>query len=268
MNKILAIWLAVCCFCFSAFGADQIVPYGEVHAGNQPSVQGPWLETKSTWQGPTPVLILRVVNLEPGAFVSRWYLKMDKPVIMTVVSGPAWASSTRITGPFPKDGFDVALLFSTRNNQGGRFESGMEVVIALSVEAKVSSGAVHLQGLGDSNQDSCWVVSGEPETPVDPPKPTVVELQSILATVSQGGGVDIQWVTSYELGTLGFNLYRWSGVSWVKINPFLIPAIGGYVPTTYDFHDHLGVSGTVYRLMEVEVSGSLVWVTDCSATSF
>jgi hypothetical protein len=268
MNKILAVWLFVCCFCFSAISADQVTSYSEVHTGNQPLVEAPWLETKITWQGPTPVLILRVVNLEPGAFVSRWYLKMNKPVVMTVVSGPAWSSSTKITGPFPKDGFDIALLFSTRNNQGGRFESGMEVVIALSVEAKVSAGAAHLQGLGHNNQDSCWVVSGEPETPVDPPKPTVVHLQSISATVSQDGGVDIQWVTSYEFNTLGFHLYRQSGASWIRINPSLIYATGGYVPTTYDFYDPSGVLGAVYRLMEVEMTGSLVWITDCPATAF
>ncbi len=93
-------------------------------------------------------------------------------------------------------------------------------------------------------------------------KPTLAVISSFKA-YKLGGKVVINWTTASEIGTAGFNVERFDGTQgkWVVVNESLVPALfespnGG----TYSVVDASGRANTktMYRLVEVETSGTIV----------
>ena len=69
------------------------------------------------------------------------------------------------------------------------------------------------------------------------------------------GVVTIRWVTSQEVGTTGFDVYRKDGESWVKINIFeVLPA--GAPGAEYRLDDWGATPGSTYEYKLVETTGT------------
>lgn len=79
----------------------------------------------------------------------------------------------------------------------------------------------------------------------------------------------LHWETASEVDTAGFNVYRaeisssesQGEVSWIRVNPTLIPAAGSEtIGATYRFEDKDVVPGQRYRyqIEEVEWDGTLI----------
>ena len=79
-------------------------------------------------------------------------------------------------------------------------------------------------------------------------------------------GVTVRWSTGYEVGNLGFNLYRDESGRQVKLNPSLIAGSAllsrGTTQLTagnsYAWHDAYGAAGTAYWLEEVTLDGDCI----------
>jgi hypothetical protein len=91
-------------------------------------------------------------------------------------------------------------------------------------------------------------------------KPTLIEL-SYFAAQADDGFVTLSWETASEIDNAGFNLYRSESPSgeYVKINSFLIPAVGS--PTegaSYEYND-TGVKNReayYYKLEDIDLNGT------------
>lgn len=104
--------------------------------------------------------------------------------------------------------------------------------------------------------------SGDPTQSLIPPGQTLVSLVSFTAA-RQGGGIAVRWVTSAELSTWGFYLYRSADGDRAhaeRVTPALIPGAGrGGGGASYSWFDNTVRSDTIYTywLQEVEISGTL-----------
>jgi hypothetical protein len=94
--------------------------------------------------------------------------------------------------------------------------------------------------------------------------PTAVSLGSFTATRKEET-VEIEWRTTLEVDTAGFNLWRAAagGGEYVQVNPSLIPSAepGGIQGATYRFVDADGMPGETYtyKLEELETGGRRNW---------
>ena len=72
------------------------------------------------------------------------------------------------------------------------------------------------------------------------------------------GGVSVCWRTASEENTVGFDLFRWNGKDWVKVNSALIPATGE-MGGSYCVADAAanGTDTFVYKLVEIETDGGV-----------
>lgn len=88
------------------------------------------------------------------------------------------------------------------------------------------------------------------------PTPTYVSVAWLKATTA-GGTVTVEWQTTQEVGTVGFDLHRLDARSgeWVKVNDELLPALHGHPEGgTYAFRDEGAplAAPLTYRLVEVD----------------
>lgn len=90
--------------------------------------------------------------------------------------------------------------------------------------------------------------------------PTTVLVRSFSAQRSRAG-VQLRWRTAQELGLLGFDVYRSSGVGLTKLNRALIRGRGSATGAPYSWVDrNAPKSRIVYRLREVRADGTRVWL--------
>ncbi len=112
---------------------------------------------------------------------------------------------------------------------------------------------------------------------VGPNGPLAVRLSGLTAqAMSTGGGnlktaggpgVTINWRTGFEVGNLGFNVYRVEGGQRVRVNPTLLAGsslmTGARTPLTagnaYAYSDARGSAGTGYWLEALDLDGTSVW---------
>jgi hypothetical protein len=97
-----------------------------------------------------------------------------------------------------------------------------------------------------------------------PQQATAVAVRSFAARRS-GGGVTLNWRTSSEVETLGFNVYRHQDGKLTRLNRTLIPSVFGETASgqTYSWLDRGGsrVNGNLrYRLQAVNLDGTRSWV--------
>ena len=74
----------------------------------------------------------------------------------------------------------------------------------------------------------------------------------------EGGLAQVCWQTASEEETVGFDLFRWDGAAWVKVNESLVMARDP-MGATYCVAD-AGANGTeafLYKLVEVETDGNV-----------
>ena len=74
----------------------------------------------------------------------------------------------------------------------------------------------------------------------------------------EGGVAQVCWQTASEEDTVGFDLFRWDGAAWVKVNESLVMAQDP-MGATYCVAD-TGANGTeafLYKLVEIETDGSV-----------
>ena len=102
---------------------------------------------------------------------------------------------------------------------------------------------------------------GDPTTVVIPPGQTAISLASFTAT-RRASGVVVNWVTTSEINTWGFHLYRsadGSRAGAVRVTATIIPGQGrgqgGAVYSWLDQDAQLGVTYS-YWLQEVELNGT------------
>ena len=108
------------------------------------------------------------------------------------------------------------------------------------------AGWVHVRGGGDT---PLYALGAE--------GPSRVVLYDLFLHM-EGGGAQVCWQTASEEDTVGFDLFRWNGGEWVKVNESLIYAQDP-MGATYCVAD-AGANGTeafIYKLVEVETDGSV-----------
>ena len=95
-------------------------------------------------------------------------------------------------------------------------------------------------------------------------KPVTFALVTSFDAYQAGGGVELEWTTASEDGTLGFWLFRFDQ-EWVQINDALLLATGSPTGGVYRMVDEtvdvgsVAPDGTlVYALLEVEAGGGMV----------
>ncbi len=69
------------------------------------------------------------------------------------------------------------------------------------------------------------------------------------------GGVTLRWVTTTEVGTVGFDVYRKVGADWVRVNALFISAAGS-PGAEYRLDDAGATPGGTYEYKLVETTGS------------
>lgn len=119
-----------------------------------------------------------------------------------------------------------------------------------------------------------------------PTAPTAVQMIELSAQVKatssnrtvRGKGVQrgavINWRTGFEVGNLGFNLYRDERGQRIKLNTSIIAGsalfAGAHTPLTagqsYGWSDSAGDQGTQYWLEEIDLGGTSVWHGPVTAT--
>ena len=74
----------------------------------------------------------------------------------------------------------------------------------------------------------------------------------------EGGQVAVCWQTASEENTVGFDLFRWDGSAWVKVNGSLIPAQGD-MGASYSVADAAANADDTfrYKLVEIETGGGV-----------
>jgi hypothetical protein len=103
---------------------------------------------------------------------------------------------------------------------------------------------------------------GDPTTAVIPPGQTAITLASFTA-VRRAGAVVVNWVTTAEIDTWGFYLYRsadGSRASAVRVTPTIILGQGrGQGGAAYTWLDTEAQPGVTYSywLQEVELNGKV-----------
>ncbi len=72
------------------------------------------------------------------------------------------------------------------------------------------------------------------------------------------GGISVCWKTASEENAVGFDLFRWDGIRWVKVNDALIPGIGE-LGGSYRVVDTAANSSDTfrYKLVEYETDGGV-----------
>jgi len=88
--------------------------------------------------------------------------------------------------------------------------------------------------------------------------PTAVQLRSFTATRA-ARGIRLRWRTATESGLLGFNVYRGSAQSRVKLNQSLIRSRGGVSGASYSWLHRGSKTATRYWLQAVDADGSRAW---------
>jgi hypothetical protein len=94
-----------------------------------------------------------------------------------------------------------------------------------------------------------------------PATPTAVTLRSLRVVPTRGGAL-VRWRTAQESSLLGFNVYRRTHRTFVRVNQSLIPSAFG--DTTrgrrYAWLDRKARVGGVYRLQAVQLDGTRTWL--------
>lgn len=94
-------------------------------------------------------------------------------------------------------------------------------------------------------------------------QPLAVTLSRFIGALQATGSVLMQWTTSLEANSFGFDLYRSSDSlrdSAIKVTPALIPAVGRDGGAKYDFVDTdiQPEQRYAYWLVETELSGQQI----------
>jgi uncharacterized repeat protein (TIGR01451 family) len=152
--------------------------------------------------------------------------------------------------------------------------------VTFTVTANISSSAagnvVNVAYIAPPSGTSDPSSSNDSATDTDTTAPLAAQLSEFSAQtavgatpygVSVAGGVLIRWQTGYEVGTLGFNVYRENNGQRVLLNPS--PLAGSALlagaqailtaGNAYSFTDKSGVAGAGYWLEELELAGTSQW---------
>ncbi|MCO5184820.1 MAG: hypothetical protein M9965_12880 [Anaerolineae bacterium] len=91
--------------------------------------------------------------------------------------------------------------------------------------------------------------------------PTAVELTAFSADVNPDGSVTVNWETSAEVNSAGFNVYRSTSANWDATATLLTPALiasqsANGSGASYSFADAPGAGVWHYYLEEVDLSGA------------
>jgi hypothetical protein len=117
-------------------------------------------------------------------------------------------------------------------------------------------------GIFDIDIRHTWILLGDPTTTLRFGTTTTVLVKS-LAAKRTAKGVRLAWRTANESTTLGFNVYRGSGKSAVRVNRSLIAAkfAGKARGAAYSVVDTRAARGSkvAYRLQIVTLAGKRLW---------
>lgn len=152
--------------------------------------------------------------------------------------------------------------------------------VTFTVTANISSSAagnvVNVAYIAPPSGTSDPSSSNDSATDTDTTAPLAAQLSEFTAravfsmtptSAQMPNGVQLQWRTGYEVGTLGFNVYRENNGQRVLLNPS--PLAGSALlagaqailtaGNTYGFTDKSGLPGASYWLEELELSGTSQW---------
>ena len=152
----------------------------------------------------------------------------------------------------------------------GVIPAGASVTISfqVTINSPLTREIIFNQGTVNSNglppvltDDPSTPAPNDPTTTVIKPGPLAITLASFTAT-RQANGVAVNWVTTAEINTWGFHLYRsadGSRAGAVRVTASLIPGQGrGQGGAVYSWLDQGAQPGVSYSywLQEVEVNGT------------
>ena len=157
------------------------------------------------------------------------------------------------------------LFGTTTTGAGGSYSfaglpDGSDWIVAVDTGSTFLSGAVQTTQLATSAVEPVSI-AGANRSNVDFgfSKPPTQVLLTRFETFDAGGVVQVEWETSGEYGTLGFDLYRGEGNDWVLVNQDLIPApSAAHAGAAYRVIDSSAPVGVAvdYFLVELEIGSS------------
>jgi uncharacterized repeat protein (TIGR01451 family) len=135
--------------------------------------------------------------------------------------------------------------------------ANMSVTLVVRVLDNAPSAIVNTAAVSGANLPAATLPSNEVQLPL---APTVIQLERFVATLAEQG-VRVDWRTSLERDTLGFNVWRsntGSREGAVKVNAALIAGAGAQ-GGSYSVVDADGVTGASYWVEEIELNGTSVF---------
>jgi uncharacterized repeat protein (TIGR01451 family) len=145
------------------------------------------------------------------------------------------------------------------------------VIFAVIIDLKLPEGALMIENVALINDILSEIQNGDhADVPIGPPN--AITLETFDATIVSQDGADVvqlDWVTSAEIDTLGFHLYRSTQTTVenaVKLTPSLISGQGSQ-GGSYSFADRYALLNIryYYWLVELETGGTENWHGPVSA---
>ena len=190
-------------------------------------------------------------------------------------NGPATATNVVATDPLPSNLTFVAAVSSRGGacayNAGtrtvscpvGTLTNGQTALITVrtTVDAAASGQTLTNTATVAATQADPRMANNSSAAPVTVVSATAVSMLTSEA-IDGAKSVQLHWTTSYERNNLGFNVYRESGSSRLKVNRSLIagstfttsaPAPAGF---SYHWTDRARVAGAVYWIESVDLNGT------------
>ena len=192
-------------------------------------------------------------------------------------NGPAAAQSVTVADPIPGEvtfasvsttqgtcSYDIPT--ATVNCSLGTVSVGGLVIVTINASADTFSSSTL-----STNTATVSATTGDPNLTNNTASftstiatPTAVQLASFRAFPRQGGGVLLEWKTREEIRNLGFNVFRFNGVSSQRLNPSIIAGSallirGGrpqHAAKTYQWFDPSGTPQSTYELEDVDLNGT------------
>jgi uncharacterized repeat protein (TIGR01451 family) len=215
--------------------------------------------------GDTLLYIISIANSGNVAATGVVFADTPDKVSTKLVAGTVQASQGTVTKGNSAGDTSLEVNIGTIPI-GGRVSISFQARIndALTTSLIINQGTV-------TSTELPPVLTNDPDTPqpgdptdtiIPPGQTTAVNLASFTATRA-AGGIVVRWVTTAELNTWGFYLYRsddGSRSSAVRITPTIILGQGrGYGGAAYAWTDTDVQAGTTYTywLQEVELNGTI-----------
>jgi uncharacterized repeat protein (TIGR01451 family) len=212
--------------------------------------------------GDTVLYVVTIAN--SGTISATGVVFTDTPdVITTLVAGSVKSSQGSVTKG--NTAGDTSLSIDI-----GAIPAGASATISfqVTINSPLTREIIFNQGTVSSNglppvptDDPSTPTPGDPTTTVIKPSPLAISLASFTAT-RRASGITVNWVTTAEINTWGFHLYRsadGSRTGAVRVTAAIIPGQGrGQGGAAYSWLDQDAQPGVTYSywLQEVELNGT------------